>query len=223
MNVEVRCRPAYAMAYCRLDYQERVFVEREAMAAMSDHVHVAATTGGTGVARALFRQATVGEGALFSAYTAEVQDAWVALCPRTPGDIATVMIEPDDCLVVQAGSLLAYGEGVQPHVRYGGLRGILMREGLLFIKMSGSGIAVLSAYGGIERLELADGESLIVDTGHLVAFSDTMDYEVGPLGSIATSALTGEGLVSRFTGPGVVLIQTRAEAQLRSWLSPDRK
>ena len=217
----LRCRPAYAMAICELAHGERVFVEREAMAAMSDGLHVSATTGGTGVARALLRKATVGEPLIFSSFVAEREGAWVALSPKYPGDISTVNLDPNDPLVVQAGSLLAYSEGLAPQLRYGGVRGVLMREGLLFSRMRGEGIAVLSSYGGIERIELQAGEGAVVDTGHLVAFSDAMRYEIGPLGSVTTSALTGEGLVSRFVGPGTVLIQTRSEAQLRSWLDPN--
>jgi uncharacterized protein (TIGR00266 family) len=220
VNIDVRGRPSYAMAWCQLEFHERVFVEREAMAAMSDHIHVAASTGGTGVARALVRQAATGESAVFTAYTAEVEGAWVAVCPKLPGDVVQVAVDPGEALVVESGSLLAYSEGVSPHLRYGGVRGVLMREGLVFIKLTGSGVGLLSAYGGIEPIPLEDGQVVVVDTGHIVAFSDSMEYQIGPLGGVATAALSGEGLVAKFTGPGTVLIQTRSEAQLRNWLEP---
>ncbi len=208
------------MAICSLSYGERLFVERQAMAAMSDGLGVSATTGGTGVARALLRRATVGEAIVFSAFQAERDGAWVAVTPKSPGDIHEIDVDPDVPLVVEAGAILAYGEGLTPQLRYGGVKGVLMREGLLFSRMRGEGTVLLASYGGIEKLELREGEGAIVDTGHLVAFTEGMHYEIGPLGSIATASLTGEGLVSRFQGPGTVLMQTRCEEQLRSWLDP---
>lgn len=223
MQVSVRCRPAYAMAICELSYQERVFVERQAMAAMSDGLSVHATTGGVSMTRALVRKATVGEPLIFTSFQAEREGAWVALAPKFPGDISTVVVDPSDPLVIQGGSLLAYSEGLKPELRYGGVKGVLMQEGLLFIRVRGEGSAVLCSYGGIERIELQAGEAAVIDTGHLVAFSDSMRYSIGLLGSLATASLSGEGLVSRFEGPGTVLIQTRSEGQLRTWLLPERQ
>ena len=205
-----------------LDSAERVFVERSAMAAMSGGVSVRASTGGTSLSKALSRQALGGESLVFSCFEAELTGAWVALAPTLPGDVEMHRLDGGQGLLIQTGSLLAYSEGVDVSMRYGGVRGMLMHEGVAFLHAAGEGDVVISSYGALEQLQLGVDEQLIVDSGHLVAFSAGLRFEVGPLGSLTTAALTGEGLVSRFTGPGSVIIQTRAEQQLRNWLLPDR-
>jgi uncharacterized protein (TIGR00266 family) len=223
MQVSIRHRPSYSMAYLMLAAGEQVFVERQAMAAMSSGVAVRATTGGSGVAKALARKAVGGEGFVFSCFRAELYDTWVAVTPAFPGDIEAIEVDPDTALLLQTGSLLAYSEGVDVSLRYGGMRGVVMQEGIAFLRLGGEGQAVISSYGAIEHLAVGSGEELVVDSGHLVAFSEHMSFKLELLGSAATSALTGEGVVARFTGPGEVILQTRAERDLRSWLLPDRR
>jgi uncharacterized protein (TIGR00266 family) len=220
MQVSLRHRPAYSLAYLVLDAGEQVFVERGSMAVMSGGVSVRAATG-SGVSTAIARRAIGGESLVFSAFKGEITGAWLAVAPPRPGDIEVVELAGTG-LLVQTGALLAYAEGVDVSLRYGGVRSVIMHEGVVFLHVAGEGDAVLCSYGAIERLDVGQGETLIVDTGHLVAFDDTMQFEVGPLGSISTAALTGEGIVAKFTGPGVVYIQTRAERDLRSWLLPTR-
>jgi uncharacterized protein (TIGR00266 family) len=222
MQVKIRCRPAYSLGYVTLDLGEELFVERRAMAVMSGGLSVRATTGG-GVGRALVRKVAGGETIVYTCFRAELADAWVAVSPAFPGDVEVVDLYTHAPMLVQSGSVLAYGAGVQTSVRYGGVRGVVLQEGVTFIRLAGEGLALVSSYGAIETFTLGDGEQLVVDTGHLVGFTESMGFEVGPLGSLQTAALSGEGLVARFTGPGEVLIQSRAEQELRSWLLPDRQ
>ena len=58
------------------------------------------------------------------------------------------------------------------------------------------------------------GKELVVDTGHLVAFSDDVDYSIGKVGGIRSLISGGEGLVMRFKGSGHVWVQTRNMASL---------
>lgn len=221
MQVSIRHQPSYSLAYVSLDAGERVFVERGAMAAMSGGLRVQASLGGTRVKSAFARQVVGNEGFVFTVYEAELYGAWVALAPPRPGDVEVLDLSGNGFLV-QSGSLLCYSEGVDVSLRYGGVRSLVMQEGIAYIRVAGEGSAIISAYGAIERIEIGSGESLIVDTGHLVAFTDSMDFTFGPLSSITTAALSGEGIVAKFTGPGSVLVQTRAERDFRNWLSPER-
>jgi uncharacterized protein (TIGR00266 family) len=190
------------------------------MAAMSDGFIVKATTGGK-VSSAIARHAVGSESMIFTSFESKISGAWVALSPSRPGDIEVLELFGDGFLV-QTGSLLGYSEGINVSLRYGGVRSMVMHEGAAYLHVAGEGTALFCSYGAIERIEVGSGESLIVDTGHIVAFSDSMKFHIGTLGSIATSALSGEGIVSQFTGPGVVYMQTRAEQGLRNWLSPER-
>lgn len=100
---------------------------------------------------------------------------------------------------------------------------IVMREGATLQRVHGHGTALICTYGGMQRFELGDGEAMVVDTGHLVAFSGGIKTRVGPLSGLITAKLSGEGLVALIEGPGLVYLQSRAEAQLKSWVLPDKK
>lgn len=97
---------------------------------------------------------------------------------------------------------------------------MLSGEGLFLLTAQGSGLLLLSSFGAIHPKDLAPGEEYIVDTGHIVAFEDTVDYRLekasgrsqgvgGFLKGMVQSALSGEGFVCRYRGPGRVYIQTR--------------
>lgn len=59
---------------------------------------------------------------------------------------------------------------------------------------------------------------MTLDTGHVVAFDDTVNYRVRKAGSWKSTILGGEGLVTDFTGPGRVWLQTRSTTDLASWV-----
>lgn len=223
MDIKIECQPAYAMAYISLDVGESVLVEQGAMAAMSAGVSVSAGMGPGGVGKAVMRRAFGGESLFMGRYTAELHGAWVAVTPRYPGDIAEVDIDAGHGYRFEAGSFLAASEEVHVDVKYAGARSVIQREGITMLGVHGQGKALVCSYGGVQRFNLPDGATMIVDTGHLVGMSDTVSMKVGPLSGVATSVITGEGLVAELTGPGCVFVQTRAETQLRSWLFPEKK
>ncbi|ADC66105.1 protein of unknown function DUF124 [Ferroglobus placidus DSM 10642] len=72
-------------------------------------------------------------------------------------------------------------------------------------------------FGGIHEVQV-EGR-LVVDTGHIVAFEDTLDFKVRKAGSLKATILSGEGLVAEFSGVGRVWIQTRSIADYVGWLS----
>ena len=82
-------------------------------------------------------------------------------------------------------------------------------EGFILEKVSGSGLVFLHASGTIVREELSSRETLRVDTGCLVAFESSVDYDIQMVGGIKTMFFGGEGLfLARLTGPGQVWLQT---------------
>jgi uncharacterized protein (TIGR00266 family) len=102
---------------------------------------------------------------------------------------------------------------------WGGGKTFFSGEGLILLKCSGNGHILVSAYGAIVEASLADGEMMTLDTGHVVAFDDTISYKVRKAGSWKTSILGGEGLVTDFTGPGRIWMQTRSTPDFVSWLT----
>jgi uncharacterized protein (TIGR00266 family) len=88
------------------------------------------------------------------------------------------------------------------------------------LRTSGTGTVVLSSYGAILERTLAAGERYKVDTGHLVAFNEGIGFSVRQVGGLKSTLFSGEGLVVELTGPGRLLMQTRSEDALISWLIP---
>ena len=221
MHIEVSCGPAYAAAVCRLGGGESVFVERSSMAALSN-VSVTATLGGGGLVRGLTRKLLTAQTLIVAKSSAGRGGGWVRAVPAFPGDIAVLDVGQTGPLKAQTGSVLAYATTIDVTTRASGGTPLLLHEGLTAVGLAGAGQVALATYGGIEHLELGPGETVIVDSGHLVAWSAGMKMKSGPLGGPLKAVLTGELWVGEFHGPGHVLIQTRAPAQLRGWLLPER-
>ena len=222
MRVQVDGAPAYAIAYCFLETGETVYIENDGMALMSEGIRVSMSTGG-GIGKGLLRKAFGGEGLVMGAYMAEVSGAWVAATPKFPGDVRALDLGKTGPLLAQSGALVAFDDQVDVSVKAGNISSALATRGVTLLKMSGIGVSVIGSYGAISEFDVEYGQSVIVDTGHLVAFSDNMEIETGFLGGMVTSAATGEALVTKLYGPGHVYIQTRAEDQLLGWLNPLRE
>lgn len=222
MEVKMRCGPSYTTAMCILDHGEMIRVERGAMVAMSTGIEVTAGMGSGGVVGAAKRKVLGGESFFVAEYRAHVHGSWVAVSPAFPGDLMVLPLDGSVSWIAQQGSFVASDSTVMVDVRCGGLQSVLLKEGLTTLRLTGVGQAVIGAYGGLFPLTLGVEDELIVDTGHLVAFTETVGVRVGVLGSAVTSAAAGEGIVARLSGPGQVLLQTRSEQTLGSWLFPDR-
>jgi len=217
MRVDIQHQPSYAIAYLHLGVGETVHIEPDAMAVMSDGIEVKAGLGGGGLRKAL-KRTLASESAIFGQYTGQAEGCYVGVAPKYPGDM--MAFDASGGWNLQQGSLVAYSDGVDVDVNFSGLKGVMMKEGISFLHAEGSGTVVVSSYGAISSVKLGQGQQFVVDTGHLVGFNEHVSIKVGPLTSLGTSFLTGEGLVARLNGPGEVLIQTRAEESLRSWLFP---
>jgi uncharacterized protein (TIGR00266 family) len=192
------------------------------MASMSDGIAMRADAGPGGLGKGLMRKALGGESLFMGRYEALVEGAWVAFAPKFPGDITEIALDGGIGIVAESGSLLALSGAVNADVRWAGVRNIVLREGATMLHLTGEGTALVCSYGGIVRHDLAPEQRMIVDTGHLVAYSDTVAVRVGPLSGLVAAQFSGEGLVAELTGPGTVFIQTRAESDLRSWVLPKR-
>jgi uncharacterized protein (AIM24 family) len=105
------------------------------------------------------------------------------------------------------GGYLAMSEGVTKETKSQGLgKGLLSGEGLFVHKFSGRGVLFVTSLGAIIQRQLRQNEQLIIDNGHLVAW--TCPYAIERAGGSLSSGMhTGEGLVCRFTGPGLIYLQ----------------
>jgi uncharacterized protein (TIGR00266 family) len=87
--------------------------------------------------------------------------------------------------------------------------GIFGGEGFILQKLVGDGMAFVHAGGTIIKKELTRGETLRVDTGCLVAFAKSVDYDIQFIGGFKNALFGGEGLfLARLSGPGTVYLQS---------------
>lgn len=87
--------------------------------------------------------------------------------------------------------------------------GLFGGEGFIMQKLEGDGWAFLHAGGTLTKRELAAGETLMVDTGCLVALQPSVQYDIEYVGSVKSAMFGGEGLFfARVRGPGTVWLQS---------------
>jgi uncharacterized protein (TIGR00266 family) len=210
---------AFAAARIELQPGQAVKAESGAMVSMSASVDLQSQLQG-GVMGALKRMVTR-ESLFVSTYTAVGGPGEVILAPPVPGDLVAVELAGRS-LLVQSSSWLASEPSVSLDSEFAGFRGLFAGEGLFFIRLSGSGLALLSSFGAIVRRPLPAGTRYLVDTGHVVAFDARIPYQVRKASKRGwvRSLLSGEALVVEFAGPGDVWLQTRNLRSLAGALFP---
>lgn len=218
MKVEVLYRPSYSAAQVSLDRGETIQVESGAMVGMSPGMQMETEARGgllKSIARAMFAQ----ESFFMNTYTGAKNGDNILLAPPLPGDVAMVEMNGNS-LLVQSGSYLASSEGLEVDTKWTGAKTFFGSEGLIMLKISGTGTLIISSYGAIHSVELNAGEKYVVDTGHLVSFDEQMDYHVRKVAGWKSTLFSGEGLVAELTGPGKLNLQTRSQDSFLSWLIP---
>jgi uncharacterized protein (TIGR00266 family) len=218
MQVEIQYRPSYALAVVSLDPSESIQAEAGAMVSMSPGMAIVTEATG-GLIGALKRSILGGESFFLNTYRAPDGGGQIALAPVLPGDLAVLELK-DEMLMVQSGSYVGSSQGIDIDTKWSGAQTFFAREGLIMLKCSGSGTLVVSSYGAIHEMELGAGQSHVVDTGHLVAFTEGMGFKVRSIGGMKSTLFSGEGLVVDLAGPGKVLMQTRSDDAFLSWLIP---
>jgi uncharacterized protein (TIGR00266 family) len=161
-----------------------------------------------------------GESAFVSTFTARGGPGEVAFAPGAPGDIAALELN-NQAFYVQSSSYMAGDASLTVDTKWGGAKSFFGGEGLFVLQVYGTGLLLVSSYGAIHRKRLAPGERYVVDTGHLVAWEGTTQYQLRKATQgIFRSFVSGEGIVAEFMGPGEILIQTRNLAALAGILKP---
>ena len=217
MKIEIRNAPAFGVARLTLDPNELVRAEAGAMMSTSDGVILEAKAEG-GVLKSLKRAALGGESFFITTYKAPAQGGFVDVAPRLPGDLV-VLEAPPEGLVIQRGSWLASAPTVNLDTKWGGFKNFFGSEGGFIMHATGSGPIVVACYGAIETWNLAAGEKITVDTGHMVAYDSTVQMSLRKVtGGIVQMVKTGEGLVFDFTGPGRVMVQSRNPNEFLGWI-----
>lgn len=227
MDIDIQHKPSYAIAVVELDADETVLSEGGAMVTTSDNVNVSTTRmdvsqeseGIVGSVVGAAKQMLAGESFLINRLTAKGATGQVTLAPKLPGDIDQLNMDEETDLIIQSSSFLGGEEGIAVSGEWGGARSFFGGEGLFMLRATGTGTVLFNAFGGIDEYEL-DGE-FVVDTGHIVAFESTLDFEIEKFTSgWISSYLSGEGLVCRFNGQGTLYTQSRSPEEFGNFIGP---
>ncbi|WP_255151921.1 TIGR00266 family protein [Halorarius halobius] len=217
MDHEIHHRPSEAMVTIALAPGERVVAEAGALVAHETGIEM--ETGARGGVFGSLKRLVGGESFFVNTFRSPDREATVSFASALPGDVVTEHVgDGQGELFAQSGSFLAAGGGVEVDTTFGGARSFLGGEGLFLLRLSGDGPVWLSSYGAIEERAVPAGETLTVDTGHVVGFRD-VEWDVRRVGGLKSTLFSGEGLVSEFTGPGTVWVQTRSPDAFVAWLS----
>jgi uncharacterized protein (TIGR00266 family) len=136
----------------------------------------------------------------------------VAFGAPYPGKIIPVHLrEIGGELLAQKDAFLCAAKGVSLGIaftkRFGA--GLFGGEGFILERLQGDGLAFLHAGGTIYQRDLGMGESMRVDTGCIVAFQPTVDYNIEFVGKIKSALFGGEGLFfATLRGPGRIWLQS---------------
>lgn len=219
MEVIVRHSPSFAVARLRLAAGEQAKVESGAMMATSADIAIESKMQG-GVMKSLKRAALGGESLFISTYTAPDGGGIVDVAAHLPGDVVVLETTPDRALFLTRGSWLASASTVELDTQWGGFKNLFGGEGGFLVRCSGPGPVVAACYGAMETWDLQPGQRMVIDTGHLVAFTEGTVFETRRITTGLMQTLkSGEGLVFEFTGPGRVVSQTRNPTALTQWLT----
>lgn len=157
------------------------------------------------------RRTLSGEGISLTYLETSQPHQYILLAANEPGHIAVWDLADGPIVTTRGSFLAAWGEDIDINVTVARRAGAALfgGAGLFLQKISGIGTVLVHASGDFYEQNLGDGEELVVSTGNLAAFVDTVDYDIQGVGGCRRMLFGGEGLfMTRLTGPGRVLLQT---------------
>ncbi len=218
MRVELKHQPSYSLAVVTLAPNEQVKAESSAMVSFSDGINIETKAEG-GLLGGL-KRAVSGESFFQNTFSAPPQGGEVTFAPSLPGDMRVIQMGGTGEFMLQSGAYIASELGITTDTKWGGSKGFFGSGSLILIKVGGQGQLLIGCYGSMEERVLAPGQKYNVDTGHIVGFDASIQFQVRKVGGWKSTIFSGEGLICQLTGPGRVLMQTRSEEAFLSWLIP---
>jgi len=194
-----------------LDPGEGVRAEAGAMMYMDDHIEMQTSTGG-GMFKG-FKRMITGESFFITTFLYNGPGKGrVAFGAPYPGKIIPVDLgQVGGQFLCQKDAFLCAARGVEIEIAFTKKFGVGLfgGEGFILQRLTGDGLAFIHAGGAIVERHLQAGETLRVDTGCLVAFEPTVDYDITGMGGFKNALFGGEGFfLAKLTGPGLVYLQS---------------
>jgi len=206
------------MLEVELDQDERITGESGSLTYMSPNIDVNARTRERSLLGSLKTSILGGQSLFVTDFTSMDGPGKVALVAAPIGDIIKLDITPENGYIIQRSAYLASTQDIDLDVRWEGFTRGLFGQGIFMVKATGNGDLFINSFGALDKHVLEPGEQLVVDNFHLVAFSNTCEYEVRKFGTWKDTLFSGEGFVTYIEGPGEVYIQTKNLREFVDWI-----
>ncbi len=194
-----------------LDPGEGVRGEAGTMTYMETGIEMATGVGG-GLLGGLKRAVTGESFFITSFFNNGSEKARVGFAAPYPGKIMALDLGSlGGSFLCQKDSFLCAADGIEIEVEFTKKlgAGLFGGEGFILQRLEGDGMAFVHAGGTLIERDLAEGESLRVDTGCLVGFAPSVDYDIQMMSGFSNALFGGEGLfLTKLSGPGKVYLQS---------------
>ena len=210
---------SFPIVVCKLKKGEQMITEKGSMVWMSPSMSMETKGGGVGK---MFSKAFTGESMFQNVYTAQA-DAMITFGSSFPGKIVPVEISPGKTLIVQKSAFLASETGVDLSIHFSRKlgAGLFGGEGFIMQKLSGNGTAFIEIDGDLVQYELNPGQKIVVDTGNVAAFDESVTMDIQKVPGVKNMLLGGEGLFHTvLTGPGKIWLQTMPISNVAGSIQP---
>lgn len=209
----------FPVVICKLTDGEQMVTESGSMVWMTPNLEM--TTSGGGVGK-MFSKMFAGERLFQNIYTAR-GDGMIAFGSSFPGNILPLELTGAHGYIFQKSAFLASEAGVELSVHFNKKIGVgfFGGEGFIMQRLTGRGIAFVEVDGDLIEYDLAVGEEMLVDTGNVLGFEESVRMEIQEVAGLKNKLLGGEGLFhTRLTGPGKIWLQTMPISSVARAMSP---
>ncbi len=223
MDFSIKHSPVFSVLEIRLNAAELVVAQPNSMLSMTSGITLRAKAGRSGSKSGAgwmggMKSLLGGENFFTAEFLAKRDGQTLTLAPDSFGDILTIPLAGAGGFFLTRGSYLSNIGPCELKIKYGGVKGVMAKTGLFLLHAEGEGTVFCQTYGAIVEHELIDEENFFVDNKFVVAFSDTVSYQlVKATESVKDSLFSGEGLINKFTGPGKVFYQSRGRPSEAWW------
>ncbi|WP_227353385.1 TIGR00266 family protein [Haladaptatus salinisoli] len=218
MEYEITNRPSFAELVATLDEGDRIRLESSSLVSHTQGVEI--TSNDRGGLTASLKETLLGDDATFSTVLTANRPGTVTVAPPFPGDIVHYELR-EETLYVQSCSFLAAQPDVEFDAEFSRDKTFVENESDFLLELTGSGLSFMASYGAISVVSLDPGETYVVDTGHVVAFEETVDFSVRRVEGVKSLRGTEEGCLAEFEGPGTIWTQSRSPSAVLAWLVPN--
>lgn len=213
MKFSMDSQMQFPLVELSLNQGETVFIQRGSMVYHTPNVslNIQLNASGSGLGRfvkAVGRSMVSGESTFITQAIAESDNGHLALAPDTPGQVIALELGEKQYRLNDGAFLALDGTAFYTMERQSIGKALFGGQGGLFVMTTqGQGTLLANAFGSIKKIELQNQE-ITIDNAHVVAWSQSLDYNIHLENGFWQSIGTGEGVVNTFRGTGEVYVQS---------------